>query len=121
MPAAPEAQEERASRLQRDRVEAGLAKRQERAAQESLHEAARTGQLPQVERLIAQGARVNAPDEAGRTPLMLAAINGHTAVVQRLLAAGANPALVDREGVDALGYARRLGRAEIVRMLEAGS
>lgn len=121
MPAAPNAQEEYASRLQRDRAEAGLAKTQERAAQESLHEAARTGQLPQVERLIAQGARINAPDEADRTPLMLATIHGHAAVVQRLLAAGANPALVDREGVNALGYARRLGRADIARMIEAGS
>ena len=121
MPAAPGAQEERASRLQRDRAETGLAKQQQRPAQESLHEAARTGQLAQVERLITQGARINAPDEAGKTPLMLAAIHGHTAVVQRLLAAGANPALVDREGVDALGYARRLGRTEIARMIEAGS
>lgn len=119
MPVAPNAQEQRASRLQRDRAEAGLAKGQERSAQESLHEAARTGQVAQVERLIAQGARINAPDEAGKTPLMLAAIHGHTAVVQRLLAAGANPALVDREGVNALGYARRLGREEMVRMMEA--
>lgn len=116
MPAAPNAQEDRAAQTQRSRAEAGLAK-----TQESLHEAARSGQLAQVERLIAQGARINAPDEAGRTPLMLAAIHGHTAVVRRLLAAGANPALVDREGVNALGYARRLGWGEIVRMIEAGS
>jgi hypothetical protein len=121
MPATPNAQEERASRTQRDHAKAGLAKTRERAAQESLHEAARTGQLAQVERLIAQGTRINAPDEADKTPLMLAAIHGHAAVVQRLLAAGANPALVDREGVDALGYARRLGRTEIARMIEAGS
>lgn len=120
-PAAPNAQADRALQTQRHRGETSLAKTQERAAQESLHDAARSGQLPRIERLIAQGARINAPDEAGQTPLMLAAINGHTAVVQRLLAAGANPALVDRQGLSALGYARRLGRDEIARMIEAGS
>ncbi|RYF43218.1 MAG: ankyrin repeat domain-containing protein, partial [Comamonadaceae bacterium] len=85
------------------------------------HEAARTGRLPELERLLQQGADLNAPDDAGRTALVLAVIHGHSAMVQRLLALGANPALVDREGLNALQHARRLGREEIVRMLEAAS
>lgn len=87
----------------------------------ALREAARTGNTAQLERLVAQGAPVNAPDEAGRTPLMLAVMNNHTATVQRLLALGANPALTDREGLNALQHARRLGFNAIAALLEAGS
>ncbi len=87
----------------------------------ALHEAARTGRLTELERLLRLGARINAPDEAGRTALMLAVIHGHKATVQRLLAAGANAALTDRDGQDALGHARRLGQEDMVRMIEAGS
>lgn len=114
-------QEDRASQSQRSRAEAGAPLAAQSAAINLLHESARTGKLAQLEGLIAQGTPVNAADEAGRTPLTLAVINGHTAVAQRLLAAGANPALVDREGVNALGYARRLGREDMVRMIEGGS
>ena len=87
----------------------------------ALREAARTGNTPQLERLVAQGAPVNAPDEAGRTALMLAVMNNHTATVQRLLALGANPALTDREGLNALQHARRLGFNAIAALLGAGS
>ena len=84
-----------------------------------VHEAARLGRLAELERLIAAGAQLNAPDTAGRTPLMLAAINGHVAAVQRLLAAGANRSLVDQEGLTALQHARRLGLERIAGMIEA--
>ncbi|MDP2034209.1 MAG: ankyrin repeat domain-containing protein [Polaromonas sp.] len=87
----------------------------------ALHQAARAGQLPDVEALLQQGAAINAPDGAGRTALMLAVIQGHSELVRRLLALGANPALVDREGLDALAHARRLGRDDIARLIEARS
>ena len=86
-----------------------------------LHEAARLGRVSELEHLLASGSPLNAPDLSGRTPLMLAVINGHTDSVQRLLAAGANPALVDHEGMTALQHARRLGLANIARLLEAAS
>ena len=84
-----------------------------------LHAAARNGDLAQVDRLLAQGASLNAPDEAGRTPLIVATVQGHVEVVRRLLAAGANPALLDREGLDALQHARRQGLNQIGQLLEA--
>jgi len=85
----------------------------------ALQNAARAGDLPQVERLLQQGAALNAADAAGRTPLMLAAIQGHTAVVQRLLAAGANTGLIDRDGLNAQQHARRLGYDGIAHLIEA--
>jgi hypothetical protein len=87
----------------------------------ALHQAARAGQVAELEALLQQGAPVNAPDGAGRTALSLAVIHGHSALVRRLLALGANPALADRDGLDALQHARRLGREDMVRMLEARS
>lgn len=86
-----------------------------------LREAARAGQTPQVERLIAQGAPIDARDNQGRTALMLAAANGQTATVQKLLALGANPALLDHEGLNAAQQARRIGHTRIAELIEAGS
>ena len=87
----------------------------------ALQEAARTGRITQLDSLLRQGAPLNAPDDAGRTPLALAVIHGQTAAVQRLLAAGANPALVDREGLNPLQHARRLGLSQIAGLIEAAS
>ncbi len=111
-------QESFTSQAPRSRAETG-GNAQDLAA--ALHEAARTGRVPQLERLLAQGAPLNAPDAAGRTPLMLAVIHGHTTMVQRLLALGANPALLDRDGLNALQHARRLGLDRIAGLIEAGS
>jgi len=103
-----------AGQAQRARLNAGQAG----SAPASLHDMARTGQVTALDRLLAEGAAVNAPDATGKTPLMLAVINGHVPAMQRLLSAGANPALTDREGLTALQHARRLGRDDIVRLLE---
>jgi len=87
----------------------------------ALHESARTGRITQLVSLLRQGAPINAPDAAGRTPLALAVIHGQTAVVQRLLAAGANTALVDRDGLNALQHAQRLGLGQIASLIAAAS
>ena len=118
--AVPRAQARQLQQEERNSDQSG-ARELRRTPAASLHAAAGAGRLEQLEQLIKEGAALNAPDAAGRTPLMLAAINGHGAVVQRLLAAGANPALVDREGLNALQHARRLGREAIAQMIEAGS
>lgn len=87
----------------------------------ALQQSARTGDLQQLERLLLQGAPLNAADPMGRTPLILAVMQGHTAAVQRLLAAGANTALIDQDGLNALQHARRLGFDGIAHLIEAGS
>ncbi len=84
----------------------------------ALQQSARAGDLQQLERLLRQGAPLNAADPAGRTPLILAVMQGHTAVVQRLLAAGANTALIDKDGLNALQHARRLGFDGIAHLIE---
>jgi ankyrin repeat protein len=84
----------------------------------ALQQSARAGDLQQLERLLRQGAPLNAADPAGRTPLILAVMQGHTAVVQRLLAAGANTALIDKDGLNALQHARRLGLDGIAHLIE---
>lgn len=84
----------------------------------ALQQSARAGDLQQLERLLQQGAPLNAADPMGRTPLILAVMQGHTAVVQRLLAAGANTALIDKDGLNALQHARRLGFDGIAHLIE---
>jgi hypothetical protein len=84
----------------------------------ALQQSARAGDLQQLERLLQQGAPLNAADAAGRTPLILAVMQGHTAIVQRLLAAGANTALIDKDGLNALQHAQRLGFDGIAHLIE---
>ncbi|KGL72692.1 Caseinolytic peptidase B protein, partial [Tinamus guttatus] len=61
----------------------------------ALLEAARINNVSEVERLLLEGADVNARHALGWTPLMVAAINGNASVVKILLAAGADPNLGD--------------------------
>ncbi|MEO8390639.1 ankyrin repeat domain-containing protein [Polaromonas sp.] len=114
--APPQKQGSAVSELRASRAEANAGPNRLAGA---LLNAARTGNLAQLERLLQQGAPVSAADAAGRTPLILAVMQGHTAVVKRLLAAGANPALVDQEGLNALQHARRLGLDDIAHLIEA--
>lgn len=88
-------------------------------APSDLARAAREGRVAELDRLIAQGAVIDAPDEAGRTPLMLAAISGHADAVRRLLAAGAITTLTDREGLTALQHAQRRGLVGVAALIEA--
>ncbi len=51
-----------------------------------LHDAARAGDLPLVEKLIAEGVPVDDRDDLGETPLMAAALAGQTLIVEKLAA-----------------------------------
>ena len=55
----------------------------------TLHDAAAKGNLNEVERLIAEGAKVNAKEKGGNTPLHSAVINGHATVTALLIAKAA--------------------------------
>src|SRR5947209_7531839 len=55
----------------------------------TLHEAARCGDTATILDLVDAGARVEARDDEGRTPLLVAAEEGHLAAVRALVEAGA--------------------------------
>lgn len=82
---------------------------------------AATAPVASLQILIQRGARVNAQDRFGVTPLMEAVIGNNIAAVRVLIAAGANPHLRDLRGDTALDLARQLGRDDIERLLIAAS
>jgi ankyrin repeat protein len=98
----------------------------------ALFDAAQSGDLAAVSRLLAGGVPVDAtgyPDMPwSQTPLMVAARNGHAPVVAALLAAGASPAARDANARDSEGghqplhHAVRGGHADVIaQLLAAGA
>ncbi|XP_005000797.1 mitochondrial disaggregase isoform X4 [Cavia porcellus] len=89
----------------------------------ALMEAARTNNIQELNRLLSQGADINARHRLGWTALMVAAINRNDSVVQILLAAGADPNLGDdfssvyktakEQGIHSLEGANPLQRNEM--------
>jgi uncharacterized protein len=61
--------------------------------------------LRSVSLLLERGAKVNARDDRGRTPLMIAAGLNHTEIARALIAAGADVSLRDRAGKSAADLA----------------
>jgi ankyrin repeat protein len=55
-----------------------------------------------VRKLIGEGARLDARDANGRTPLHVAAFQGHGAAARALIEAGADPGLLDNQRYDAV-------------------
>src|SRR6185437_2479777 len=87
-------------------------------AQSPLNAAVRSGNLPEVERLLASGADPNAPDDRGNPPLLQAAWAGDTAIIASLISHGADVNRRNPEmGGTALLYAVLSGREGTVRLL----
>ena len=84
-----------------------------------LHDAARMGDVEEVERLIEQGADVNAIANNGATALMYASQNGHSEVVGLLLTVGGDVNATDPIGMTALIMASQNGHVEIVSQFRA--
>jgi ankyrin repeat protein len=85
--------------------------------EQALMEAAYTGKLEEVRRLVMDGTPVDVIDAERRTPLMLAGFNGHAAVVEYLLDAGAAIDAKDSSGRTALMFASSGPFAETIGLL----
>ena len=85
----------------------------------ALHRAVQAGDHAAAQRLLRDGAAVNAVTRNGVTPLLLAAINADPVMVETLLKAGADPNASLSQGQTILMTAARTGSAEAVRLLVA--
>lgn len=88
----------------------------------SLWQAAAGGRPGDVRAALSAGARANARDPQGRTPLVLVASMGdgserYAEVARALLAAGADPGLTDRQGLSAIDHARQRGQEALLGIL----
>ncbi|RYE83810.1 MAG: hypothetical protein EOO65_03335, partial [Methanosarcinales archaeon] len=83
----------------------------------ALLEAAGSGDGPEVRRLLAMGANINALNENKNTPLHEAAQKGHMDVAVILLEAGARADIVNSAGNDALHRAVVSARASLARRI----
>lgn len=82
-----------------------------------LMHAAEDGSITHLERLIAEGADVNAQDQRGWTALMHAAMKDRAKEAEVLLAAGANPNLKDRDGRTAMLWSARSCAPDVAEIL----
>ncbi|HEY9097750.1 MAG TPA: ankyrin repeat domain-containing protein [Thiobacillus sp.] len=74
--------------------------------------AAQSGDVAQIQQLLAAGADHAATDEAGETALMLAAHEGHVEAIKVLIAAGADVKAKSPQGWTALAKAAYNGETE---------
>ncbi|OMP82577.1 Ankyrin-1, partial [Diplodia seriata] len=81
-----------------------------------LHWAAETGNLAQVELLLAWGSDPDRPDQFGETPLHYAAERGHVEVAERLIPVSA-PGRLDSKGFTPLRKARERNKAKTVKLM----
>ncbi|KAH7125917.1 ankyrin repeat-containing domain protein [Dactylonectria macrodidyma] len=68
-----------------------------------------------------RGAKVDAKDKHGRTPLSYAAWNGHIDVAQRLVKEGARADSRDKNGASPISYALCSEHVDVVKRLEKGA
>jgi ankyrin repeat protein len=87
-----------------------------------MYAATRNYGLDSIELLLQAGAKLEARDNNGYTPLMLAAERDHVDIVKALLRAKADVTATCNEGKTALMIATKMGAVESVKILkEAGA
>ncbi len=90
--------------------------------EEQLAHAANSGDLNEVKRLLARGAKVNWTDEEGWTALTWATVSDNIEVVRLLLENGADPNRADHKGYTPLMRAAINGYTDIMEVLaDAGA
>jgi len=86
-----------------------------------LWQAARHGNVEQLNKYLNEGAEVDWQNEElwGSLPLIAAALNNHVHIVEILIKNGANINLSNRNGNTALHLAATYGRADVISLLLA--
>lgn len=98
------------------------ASRGQAAGDNPLVTAAREGDLPGVQALLAKQAEVNTPSRDGSTALLWAVYNGNLEMVRALVGAKAKVDVANRFGVTPMLQASRTGDAAIIAaLLKAGA
>ena len=87
-----------------------------------LHAAAAKGDVAEIERLIADGERINIQDSNSRTPLHVAVYRKHHDAARALLRLGANPNAFDAQRYDILTIAAVHNDIEMLKIaLDGGA
>jgi uncharacterized protein len=87
-----------------------------------LHAAAAKGDVAEIERLVADGERINIQDANSRTPLLVAVYRKHHDAARALLRLGANPNAFDAQRYDILTIAAVQNDVEMLKIaLEGGA
>ncbi|CAN4093151.1 unnamed protein product [Withania somnifera] len=86
---------------------------------DSLHRAARKGDVADIKKCIAEGANVNGKDQNGWTPLHRAAFKGKIEMVKVLIKHGSKLDIVDYCGYTALHLAIEAGKKDVAMYLIA--
>jgi quinoprotein dehydrogenase-associated probable ABC transporter substrate-binding protein len=85
--------------------------------EQELHNATIALDNTRIEYLLQRGAKIDAPNTDGLTPLMLAAQSNDLSVVNGFLAYGANPNAQDHDGWTAAMHAVRTNNPKIFRLM----
>lgn len=85
----------------------------------TIHDAAKSGNLEQVQRLTVDGVDVNEKATRDETPLMVAALAGQGEIVNYLLQRGAEIDARNASGLSTLHAAAYAGHTDIVKLLVA--
>jgi len=85
----------------------------------TIHDAAKSGDLEQIQRLTVDGVDVNQKAARDETPLMIASLAGQGEIVNYLLQRGADIDARNASGLSSLHAAAYAGHTDIVKLLVA--